>query len=265
MQKKVKFTSIFLVLLVLSSLIFVISKAPFLKGAGSVLMIPFSPIRAEAYNVYIGIISLGGNETIENLKQENQDLRKKIVQQQKLQQDNNALRDQFQSTKVSPVNLIPAAVIGAPSFIPGVSLPDFLIIDKGTGDGIKYGNAVVFKDNLIGKITKVSSNISTVSLISSSSTSFTGKTGESGKIIGVIKGQGGEDMILDNILLSENLKKGDLVLTKGDVDSKGEGFPPNLVVGKIISIDKNPSALFQKADVVSFADFSKLTTVFVIK
>lgn len=70
-------------------------------------------------------------------------------------------------------------------------------------------------------------------------------------------------MILDNVLLSETLKVGDVVLTNGDIDQNGKGLPPDLIVGKITSVDKNPSALFQKADVVSFVDFSKLSTLFV--
>ncbi|HZJ18567.1 MAG TPA: rod shape-determining protein MreC, partial [Patescibacteria group bacterium] len=69
---------------------------------------------------------------------------------------------------------------------------------------------------------------------------------------------------LDNVLLSENLKKGDIILTKGDIDQEENGYPPDLIIGKIISVDKSPSALFQKADVVSLVDLSKLTTVFII-
>jgi cell shape-determining protein MreC len=55
-----------------------------------------------------------------------------------------------------------------------------------------------------------------------------------------------------------------LVLTNGDVGLNGSGFPPDLIVGKITSIEKKPSALFQKAEVESFLDFSKITAVFVI-
>ena len=71
-------------------------------------------------------------------------------------------------------------------------------------------------------------------------------------------------MILDNVLLTENLKNGDLVLTKGDVNLNGEGFLPGLIVGKIISVEKSPSALFQKAQVEGLVDVTKLSTVFVI-
>jgi cell shape-determining protein MreC len=53
-------------------------------------------------------------------------------------------------------------------------------------------------------------------------------------------------------------------LTNGDITLSGSGFPPDLVVGKITSVEKKPSSLFQKAEVESFINFSKITAVFVI-
>ena len=81
---------------------------------------------------------------------------------------------------------------------------------------------------------------------------------------GVIKGEGGDGMILDEVLLSDSLKKDDLVLTKGNQDLSGVGFPPGLAVGKIASISKNASDLFQKAEVKSSLDFTKLDKVFIV-
>ncbi|MCL4353994.1 rod shape-determining protein MreC [Patescibacteria group bacterium] len=263
MQKKVRFTSIFLVLIVASALILGISRLQFFRNFTIVPTDLFASIRKEMYGNYIKIVTLGGNNDLEKLKEENQDLRKKLLDQKKLQEDNNALRDQFQTTKIKSTSLIQADIIGAPSFVPGVSLPEFLVLNKGLDDGANLGDAVIYKDNLIGKITKISSSISTVTLVSNGSISLTAKTGQDNKVEGVIKGQGSGEMLLDNVLLSENLKKDDLVLTKGDADPNGQGFPPDLIVGKIVSIDKNPSALFQKADVVSFVNFSKLTRVFI--
>lgn len=70
--------------------------------------------------------------------------------------------------------------------------------------------------------------------------------------------------MLDNVVLAEGLEKDDLVSTKGDTDENGLGFPPDLVVGKIVSVNKKASNLFQSADIRSLVDFNKLETVFVI-
>ena len=62
-------------------------------------------------------------------------------------------------------------------------------------------------------------------------------------------------MILDNVLLSDNIKRGEIVLTKGDLTINNTGFPEGLTVGKVIAIDKNPSALFQTAGIKNLIDF----------
>ncbi len=71
-------------------------------------------------------------------------------------------------------------------------------------------------------------------------------------------------MLLDNVLLSEQLNVSDIIVSKGDIDTEGKGFPRNLVVGRVTSIEKKPSALFQTARVKSNLDMSKLSLVFVI-
>jgi rod shape-determining protein MreC len=159
--------------------------------------------------------------------------------------------------------LLPANIIGASGFIPGTSSPEAIILDKGREDGLRVGNAVLYKNNLLGKISRITDSLSEVILVTNTSSSFTAKTSASGAL-GVIKGQGGKKMILDNVLLSDNLKSSDLVLTNGDTDLNGQGFPPGLVVGKIVAVDKKASSLSQRAEVESFIDFTNLTTVFVL-
>jgi cell shape-determining protein MreC len=82
--------------------------------------------------------------------------------------------------------------------------------------------------------------------------------------LGVAKGQGGGGIILDDVVLSDTLQKGDLVLTKGDIDSHGIGIPPDLIVGEITSVSKFPSDLFQKASLKSKIDSSKLNKAFIV-
>jgi rod shape-determining protein MreC len=137
-----------------------------------------------------------------------------------------------------------------------------LILDVGTKDGIKVGDAVVYQNNLVGKVTQVSGNLSNVILLTNSSSQFIAETQR--KAQGIIKGQGSGKVILDNVVLSDELKKDDLVLTKGDIGAQNAGFPPDLTVGKIISVSKNPSDLFQKAEVQPLISLSNLEKVFVV-
>lgn len=257
------FVPIFLLLIFLSAIFFGLSKTNILKGPADALQSIFSPFEKSTFNVF-NVFKKSENSKI---SLENRNLVKKLVDQKKLQDENTALRFQFETEYPKSQSLLPATVVGAPSFIPGVSTPSYLILDKGTADNVKVGSAVVVTDNVVGKVVETSSNFSKVVLITADSSSFSASvvsvSSPSARApLGVVKGLGSE-MLLDNVLLSENLKIGDYVVTKGDLDLSGRGFAPNLIVGKITSVEKKPSALFQKGKVKSLLDFSNLQTVFV--
>ncbi len=210
-----------------------------------------------------GLLNVGKSQN-DNAAVDKADLRKKLLDNQNLISENKALRDQFATTAIPSQNLIPAKVVGSPGFIPAVSSPDYIVIDKGKSSGLGKGNVIVYKDNLVGRIVSLGDNFSKVELIIKTP-SFAVKVQASDKqIIGLAKGKG-DGLVLENVLLSESLEKNQLVLTKGDLDEDGKGVPPDLVVGKIVSIEKKETSLFQKAEVKSFIDLKNLVEVFVIK
>ena len=200
----------------------------------------------------------------QKLVEENKQLLLQLAKQKELEKENQALRDQFQTSKISSRKLLPAQVVGRPSFIPGESSVTEFVIDKGEADGLKEGAIVVYKDSLIGRIVQLSSHLAVVRLVTDAQMLLTAKTMKT-SALGVLKGQGGETMLLENVVLSDKLEQNDLVQTKGDVDKTGDGFPPDLVIGKIISVKKVSSALFQVAEVRSLVNFSHLDMVFVFK
>lgn len=203
------------------------------------------------------------DEAEEKIQEENKELRKKLVAIEMLKKENSALRDQFQTTKISSYSLLPTRIVGMPSFIPGVSTPEYFVVDKGSRDGVKEQMVVVYKDMVVGKIVSVTNASAKVLLVTHKDSSITVTVAETGAQ-GVVKGQG-SDMLLDNVLLSEKINLGDTLLTKGDQNADGLGFPPEIVIGKIVSLNKKPSELFQTGFVASPLDFSKLTTVFIVK
>lgn len=262
MHKKSSFFPYFFLFLFLSLLLIFSSKASFLKPVNSFIQGIVSPVQSLTYGGFSKIINIDSSSKITILQEENSALLKKLADFKKVESDNKALRDQFQTANIKSANLLPAQVVGAPGFLPGVSIPETLTLNRGESDGVRIGNGVIYKDNLIGKIVKTSKFLSSALLITNSSSSFLANSLET-NAQGVIKGQGGE-LIFDNVLLSEALKKDDLIVTKGDINEKGEGFPNGLIVGKIVSVSKNASDLFQKAKVKQLLDLTKLNTVFII-
>jgi rod shape-determining protein MreC len=188
------------------------------------------------------------------LRVENVKLQLLIAKQKDLEKENDALRDQFKTTTPSAKQLVPAQVIGGKS--------DEVILDKGSADGIKINSLLIIKDNVIGRIVKVSVYRSVGELLTKDNTSFTAKTAKT-SALGIIQGKG-ETLVLSNVVLADKLEKNDIVVTKGDIDQNGGGFPPDLVVGKIVSVNKKDSELFQSAEVEPLVNFRRTETVFVM-
>ncbi len=262
MQKRSNFFPIFFLFLFLSIIILGLSIFGKLVAPQSFIEKGTSLLPKAFFGFFQGLPFVSEGKRIKELKEENLKLASKLVDQERLKKENAALLSQFQTKEPKSYNLMPAQIVGAPGFIPGVTTPLNLILDKGRRDDVGVGDSVVLKNNLIGKIVKTSSYLSKVDLVTRASLSFTAKTLNGA--LGVIRGSGGDRMTLNNVLPSQNLKIGDLVLTKGDVNMDGVGIQPDLIVGKIESIEKIPVAIFQKAEVQSFIDLNRLSIVFIV-
>lgn len=252
MQRRANFFPIFIMFLLLSGIVFFFAQ----RGAFSGLTGFFEQATVPLQRFTFGIFNPEGKlSEEEKLREENRNLLVQLAKQQELEKENRALHDQFEVTNPQPKELLPAKIIGRNN--------DQLVIDKGSKDGINKGTIVVYKDNLVGKVVKVSAHLSVVHLATHPAISFTAEAVKT-ETLGVINGRGGTSFVFGNVVLSDKLEKDDLIITRGDVDEHGQGLPPDLVVGKIISVNKQPSALFQSAEVKSLVDFSKLSTVFVL-
>lgn len=262
-KKQSSFLSVFFLFLILSAIVIFLSQERLLFGINFFqdTVFPVEGILFQVVHIPSGWFV---DDKVAQLEEENRALIQKLVAMQKLQQDNAALFDQFQTTTIPSTRLLPATVIGEPEFIPGLTIAETMTINKGKADGVYVGSTIVYKTNLIGMVTQTADHASLVTLVSNKATSFTVKTSKT-SAQGVLKGQGNGVMVMGNVLLSEMLRQNDVVLTNGSEDINGRGFPPGLIVGKIISVDKNPSALYQSASVETLVNFNKLSTVFVMQ
>lgn len=209
---------------------------------------------------------------LQTLQKENINLLSKLSQFEKLKRENNALSDQFAVQIPRSEKLLPAVIIGRFGEISQGGNPQVIILDKGSIDGVKEGQGVVVHDAIVGKIKQVSANRSFLMLLSDDNIQVSAKTvSESGAdapvsgASGIVKGDGNGNVIFGNVVLKDTLKKGDLVVTAEDVDEKGFGFLPDLVIGEVSSIEKKASDLFQTAKLQSPIDISKVETVFILK
>ena len=241
-------------------ILFGISQTGIGGGVAGILRWVFTPFQISLFHGQ-QLISSHQNP-LEKLQIENNQLKIALAKQKELENENQALHDQFHSTELYSQKLLPATIVSMPGFIPTVTAPSDIILNRGSRDGAQVGNAVIFQDNFIGVIDTVTDHFCKVVLVTKNGVSLIAKDSDT-TALGVIKGMG-SSLVLDNVVLSDSLHVGDTVVTGGTLPVSGSGYPEGLVIGKIISIDRDPSALFQKASIQSLFKIEKLQTVFIL-
>lgn len=251
---------VLVVLLILSLLIFTRNQFPPVSLLqGTLQKLTVIPQRT-LYGLKVAILKVGQERDVEKLKEENRKLLARMTDYEKLKQDNVALRSQFESSFSREFRLLPAYVIG---FSGRYTAPHTLVIDKGREDGVSEGMAVVWERTLVGEVHKVSPVFSSILLPTHKSFSTVAKTVQRAAS-GILTGE--EDFILmDRVLITDELEREDIVVTKGEIKETGVGLPPDIIVGKVNSVNKRETKPFQTAKVAPLLDYSKLSTVFVVK
>ncbi len=136
----------------------------------------------------------------------------------------------------------------------------YIIIDKGTEDGVLYGMPVVIQQGLVGRVDAVIAGAARIKLITDS-TSVVNIYLQSAEIEAQLQGSLTGDLFLDMIPLGEVVKPGDVVLTSG----LGGNYPPNIFVGQVLSTQNRENALFQTASVQPIVDFKSINAVLIVK
>ena len=135
----------------------------------------------------------------------------------------------------------------------------YVLINRGSDQGLRRGMPVVTQQGLVGRIAAVTSSAARVQLITDTTSTVNVRLDPSGTQA-VLKGQITGDVSLEMIPQDTNIEVGDLVLTSG----LGGSYPPNLLVGQVSSVRSQAQDLFQRASVQTAVDFSQLEIVLVI-
>lgn len=135
----------------------------------------------------------------------------------------------------------------------------YVIINRGSDDGLRRGMPVVSQQGLVGRIEAVTANGASVQLITDPSTTVNVLLQPSG-VEATLSGSITGEISLDMIPQDASVKSGDLILTSG----LGGDYPSNILIGQITSVRQKPFELFQSASVQPVVDFSQLKIALVI-
>ena len=135
----------------------------------------------------------------------------------------------------------------------------YVIINVGSNQGVLPGMPVVTDKGLVGRVDAVLAEAARVQLVTDVASAVNVRLQSSNTeamLIGSVTG----DISLDMISQDAIVTVGDVVLTSG----LGGSYPPNLLVGQVVSVRKLDYELFQQAAIQPNVDFSQLGFVLVI-
>lgn len=196
-------------------------------------------------------------EEIDRLTAENESLRRENEQLLEAQSEGQLLRQLFERAADTPeYTRVMADVIGQDT---NPALQSILL-DKGFDDGLRVGMPVESSRGLVGQVYRVTNNAAQVALLTDTSSAIPVRLGTT-RATGILRGAGrGMPLTIEWIDLQYQVEVGELVTTSG----LGAKFPENLIIGRVIGVERNEAELFQRAVVQPAVDFTGVEVVFVI-
>jgi rod shape-determining protein MreC len=193
------------------------------------------------------------------LKRNNALLIKRNVLYQETAHENQILRRMTGfADRNNHMDLLPARVIGND---PNDPISQYILINKGTRDGLRNDMTVVDQNGFfVGTTTQMTGNAAKVLLMTSPSSSV-GAIDLSTRAGGLVQGQFGSRPEFADVFTRDRLRKNDLVVTSGQFNL----FPRTILLGQVVSVSHQGSAIFQSAVIQPAADFQNLEMVQVVR
>jgi rod shape-determining protein MreC len=190
----------------------------------------------------------------EQLKQQLGELRVRLQEERGLAQQSQSLQKLLDLKTSTTLSTTAASVIA------GGASPEFrtITIDKGTGQGIHADMAVLAPAGVVGRIIQPSSRASKVQLLIDRSAAA-GAIIERTRAQGVVVGTGGDELRMDYVAGSADVKAGDVVVTSG-IDGI---YPKGFVIGQIQSVRRGAGE-FSAIVIRPAVDFTSLEAVLIV-
>lgn len=243
-----------------------------INSAGDVVASVFSPVRDAAAWVFHPFGNMWNSTfNYSKVKRENHVLQRKVDKLEAKKTNDNIderlyrqLLAQAHITYLGDLPTVTAQVRSGPV----TNFQDTIEIDRGSGDGIKVGMAVVTDQGLVGRIAVVHGGRSTVQPITDPNLAYFVKVynrtdksdpGTTGEAHGT--GPSKAVQIDDGIPVNVRVSKGDPVFTSG-VDTST--YPPGVPVGVVSSVKPTTDRTQQQVSVEPYVKFSSLSIVKVV-
>jgi len=190
---------------------------------------------------------------------ENEQLKKRVAQMEsslisldELAEENLRLRALLEFKQKTIGDPLPARVIGRDV----TQFGNWLLLDKGSRDGIHPDMAVVSENGVVGKVIEVGAKSARAILLTDLDARAAAVVQRT-RVVGLVAGDGGRELSMNFIDLLADIQVGDVVLSSG----MGEVYPKGFPIGHVQSIERDSAGLHLTARLKPSAHFSTLEEV----
>lgn len=142
----------------------------------------------------------------------------------------------------------------------------YIIINKGSDDGIQVGMAVTDPDYYVGQVVEVTESTAKIMFIVDTSAQV-GAQLLTSRADGIVVGQwqAGGRLLMQNVDRDSAVAEGEVVVTSGVLATETRGVPPNIIIGTVFG----EPIVTERTNEVSYevrpaVDFDSLRTVWVV-
>jgi rod shape-determining protein MreC len=232
---------------------------PMLEGA---VFGVFSEVQRVANAVTTGVRTSWQNYfALQQVQEENEQLKQQISGLQIRLQQERSLAQQSQSLqKLLELKTSSELSTTAANVIAGGASPEFrtITIDKGTSEGVHGDMAVISPAGIVGRVIQPSARAAKVQLLIDRNAAA-GALVERTRAQGVVIGTGADELRMDYVSGSTEVKAGDVVVTSG-IDGI---YPKGFVIGQIQSV-KRGAGEYTSIVIRPAVDFSALEAVLIV-
>ncbi len=225
----------------------------FMAGLVESIFFSFSDGVRGTTKMYLDLVDI--KKENQSLRAQNKELQTRLLQSDELAKENqrfNALLDFKQKNKME---LVAARIMSRDLFSDHATVR----IDKGTNQGLKAGMAVITTEGVVGHIFRPETFTSHVLLITDRYSVVDGLINRS-RARGIVEGKSPGGLALHYVEKSEDVLKGDVIVTSGLDNIFPKGFP----VAVVESVENKAFAVSLKVELRPVVDPDKVEEVFVI-
>lgn len=195
-------------------------------------------------------------EEVERLREQVNQLELEVARLRETERQNELLRQALDFRDSQDKELLAARVIGREP----VSWYKYIVINRGSSDGVKPGMAVIAPGGVVGQVRQVTLQTAEVMLVLDPDSSIGGRIVGSDELV-LVEGQANnpDAAVVRSLVQDSTMSEGDQVVTSGF----SKIFPGGLPIGTIVSVERG--AYGSRTGVLKpGADLAHLEVVFVL-